>query len=118
MKQHLFSITKKDLDIDFFSGTGAGGQHRNKHQNCVRIHHRASGARATGQSNRERKANIREAFYGLANSPKFKIWHARMVNEAITGKTLDQIVDEAMALENLKIEFKENGQWVEPIHGQ
>ena len=33
-KELLFSVTKKDFSITWFSGTGAGGQYRNKHQNC------------------------------------------------------------------------------------
>ena len=39
MKKLLFSITKKDFKIDYFSGTGAGGQHRNRHKNCIRLTH-------------------------------------------------------------------------------
>ena len=31
------TIDEKDLKIDWFSGSGAGGQHRNKHQNCCRL---------------------------------------------------------------------------------
>jgi len=58
-KQLLFSVTKKDLEIEYFSGTGAGGQYRNKHQNCVRLKHPDSGAIVTGQSNRERSSNLR-----------------------------------------------------------
>ena len=27
MKELLFSVTKKDFDITYFSGKGAGGQH-------------------------------------------------------------------------------------------
>ena len=112
-KELLFSVTKKDLDINFFSGTGGGGQHRNKHQNCVRIRHSASGALVTGQSNKERRSNIREALYNLVKNPLFKVWHSRMVNEVFTGKTLEQVVDDSMVEDNLKIEVKESGKWVE-----
>lgn len=114
MRELLFSVTKKDLKIEFFSGTGAGGQYRNKHQNCVRIHHLDSGVIVTGQSQRDRSANIREAFSNLVKNPKFKIWHARIINEVLSGRTLEQIVEEAMKPENIKIEMKdEKGKWIE-----
>jgi len=32
-KEHLFSVTKKDIEITYYSGRGAGGQHRNRHKN-------------------------------------------------------------------------------------
>lgn len=60
------SWTKKDFKIDWFSGTGAGGQHRNKHQNCVRITHIESGITVTGQNHRERQRNFDDAFGRLA----------------------------------------------------
>lgn len=60
-------LTKKDFRVDWFSGTGGGGQYRNKHQNCCRITHIASGLVATGQSNRERPANQKEAFNRLVS---------------------------------------------------
>lgn len=59
-------LTKKDFRVEWFSGTGGGGQYRNKHQNCCRITHIETGFRATGQSNRERPANQKEAFTKLA----------------------------------------------------
>lgn len=59
-------FTKKDFRVDWFSGTGAGGQHRNKHMNCCRITHIATGLRATGQSHRDRPSNQAEAFEKLA----------------------------------------------------
>jgi protein subunit release factor B len=113
MKELLFSITKKDLNITFFSGTGAGGQYRNKHQNCVRIIHSESGAIATGQSSRDRQSNIKEALQGLVKNAKFRLWHNRKIQEVITKKTLDDIVDDLMIEENLKVEGKDNnGKWI------
>ena len=111
-KDLLFSITKKDLRIDYFSGRGAGGQNRNKNQNCVRLHHKDSGAIVTGQSHKERRSNIKEAFQNLVNSPKFKIWHSYKTMECIEGKTVEQKVDELLSSNNLKIEIQEDGKWV------
>lgn len=59
-------LTKKDFNLEWFSGTGAGGQHRNKHQNCCRITHIESGFVETGQNSRSRSTNQREAFTRLA----------------------------------------------------
>lgn len=114
MKKLLFSITKKDLKIDYFSGTGAGGQHRNKHQNCVRLYHKDSDVRVTGQKHRERQSNLRDAFNSLVNHYKFKLWHSRKVQEINSGITLDQLVDEQMKPENIKIEGKnDKNEWEE-----
>ncbi len=60
------SFRKKDFRIEWYSGSGAGGQHRNKHQNCCRITHIESGLRAQGTESRERSSNQRRAFWRLA----------------------------------------------------
>ena len=65
-KTPVFSATKKDFNVDWFSGQGAGGQKRNKTQNCCRITHTPSGLVATGQEHRTRPANQRDAFERLA----------------------------------------------------
>ena len=59
-------LTKKDFRLEWYSGSGAGGQHRNKHQNCCRIIHIESGLSAIGTSSRSRVTNQREAFNKLA----------------------------------------------------
>ncbi|RPI56457.1 MAG: hypothetical protein EHM49_00245 [Deltaproteobacteria bacterium] len=110
-RELLFSVTKKDLRIDYYSGTGAGGQYRNKHQNCVRITHSESGVVVTGQSNRDRQSNIREAFKNLASNQEFKLWLNRKADEVIQGKTLEELVAEMMLPENLKVEALVNGTW-------
>ena len=59
-------LTSKDFNLEWYSGTGAGGQHRNKHQNCCRITHIETGLSAVGTKSRERVSNQREAFTVLA----------------------------------------------------
>lgn len=54
--------TRKDFEITWFRGTGGGGQHRNKHPNCVRIKHIESGLMTTGQAERSRSQNFSAAF--------------------------------------------------------
>ena len=113
-RELLFSLTRKDFKIDYFSGTGSGGQYRNRHKNCVRLQHIETGIIVTGQSNRNRQANIKEAFNNLLNHPRFKLWFNRKINEKLSGKTVEQIVEEMMKDEYLKVEGKdEKGNWVE-----
>ena len=59
-------LTKKDFKIDWFSGTGPGGQNRNKTQNCCRITHIETGLRAQSTKHRDRVANQKDAFEKLA----------------------------------------------------
>lgn len=49
-----------DFRIEWFSGSGAGGQHRNKHQNSCRVHHIPTGLSEARQG-RERISNLRDA---------------------------------------------------------
>ena len=110
----LLSVTKQDLHIDYFSGKGAGGQHRNKHQNCVRLRHNDSGALATGQSHRERRSNMRESLHNLADHPKFKLWLSIRTNEIIDNKTIEEKVEAMMVASNMRIEVKDNhGRWID-----
>lgn len=113
MKELLFSVTKNDLEIDWFSGTGCGGQYRNKHQNCCRIRHKDSGAIATGQSQRDRVSNLKEAMENLTKSPKFKAWVKVRVGE-VTGEKADIEAKVDRAMRHLKFEVKdEAGNWEE-----
>jgi peptide chain release factor 1 len=50
-------MKEEDFEIQWFSGTGKGGQHRNKHQNCCRVIHKATGIRAHGTNSRSREDN-------------------------------------------------------------
>ena len=49
-----------DYRIEWYSGSGAGGQHRNKHQNSARVTHIPTGVVRTAQT-RKRESSLREA---------------------------------------------------------
>ena len=59
-------ISEHDLEIEWFSGTGAGGQYRNKHQNSCRITHIPTGIVATAQC-RSRENSYNEAMATIVN---------------------------------------------------
>lgn len=59
-------MTRKDFRVEWYSGSGAGGQHRNKHQNCCRITHLETGIQAVGTEGRSRTQNQTSAFLRLA----------------------------------------------------
>lgn len=55
---------EEDFKVEWFSGGGAGGQHRNKHQNCCRVTHIPSGLTEVRQG-RKRSANLSAALSAL-----------------------------------------------------
>ena len=58
------SFDTRDLKVEWFSGTGAGGQYRNKHQNSVRMTHIPSGLQEISQC-RSRTNSYNEALEKL-----------------------------------------------------
>jgi peptide chain release factor 1 len=54
------TINPRDLKIEWYSGTGAGGQYRNKHQNSCRITHIPTGTIAKSEC-RSRTNSLNEA---------------------------------------------------------
>jgi protein subunit release factor A len=55
-------VTEDQFIYEWFSGTGKGGQHRNKHQNCCRCIHEPTGITANGTGSRSREDNKRDAY--------------------------------------------------------
>lgn len=56
--------SEADFRIEWFSGSGAGGQHRNRHLNCARLIHIPTGLKQERQG-RSREANYRDAMAAL-----------------------------------------------------
>jgi protein subunit release factor B len=73
MKEHLFSVTKNDFEIQHFKGSGPGGQSRNKNSTAVRIKHKESGAIGESQEMKSQYQNKLKAFDRLVNSNLFQI---------------------------------------------
>lgn len=57
-------IEDSDFRVQWFSGTGKGGQHRNKHQNSCRVTHEPTGLTESRQG-RHREANLTQAMAAL-----------------------------------------------------
>jgi len=114
MKEKLFSVTKKDFEVQTFRSGGKGGQNQNKRDTGVRIIHKES--RATGESREERSQgqNKKLAFGRLVKSLTFKIWLNKKIFELTHDKKeIERQVDNDMKPNNLKIEYKDSGKWVE-----
>jgi peptide chain release factor 1 len=60
-------IRDQDLRIEWYSGTGAGGQYRNKHQNSCRITHIPTGITAKAEC-RSRTNSLEQARSALAKT--------------------------------------------------
>lgn len=102
-KELLFSVTKKDLDIQTFRAGGKGGQNQNKRDTGVRIIHSESGAVGESREHRGQLENKRTAFRRLVEHPKFKQWH-RVRCAEILGER-ERWIDDQMRSENLRIEY-------------
>lgn len=57
-------LKESDLKCEWFSGTGKGGQNRNKTQNCCRLTHLPTGLIKTAQF-RDRKSSYQNAYNEL-----------------------------------------------------
>lgn len=114
-KKLLFSVFKKDLRIDYYKGTGSGGQKKNKTENCCRITHIESGAVGKSEEGRSKKHNRKLALERMVMTEEFQKWHKIKVAEKLGVATkIEEEVNRLMNKENMVIEGKdENGLWVE-----
>ncbi len=109
-QQLLFSITKKDFEIQTFRAGGKGGQHQNKTETGVRIIHKISGARGEARDSRSQEMNRKNAFKRLVATKEFQKWLkieiARRTGELqIIEHQVEKWVNDQMQPENIKIEY-------------
>lgn len=112
MKTLLFSLTRKDFEIQTFRSGGKGGQNQNKVNSGVRIIHKASGATGEARDSRDQLSNKKAAFQRLLASTKYKIWMNKAVWEAEHKISVQDYVEKLLTPDKLKIEKQENGKWI------
>lgn len=112
MKEKINIASKKDFDISYFKGSGAGGQNRQKNATGVQLIHRESGAMGRCSESRSLIQNKKKAFENLIASPKFKLFLNKKLYEIQQGETMEQAVDREMSPENLEIQGKQDGKWI------
>jgi peptide chain release factor 1 len=72
-------VRDDDFRIEWYSGSGAGGQHRNKHQNSCRVTHIPTGVVRKAET-RHRESSYRDAMAALAKALQdeaLKVGHAK-----------------------------------------
>lgn len=113
-KELLFSITKKDFDIQTFRSGGKGGQHQNKTESGVRIIHRESGAVGESREERSQAQNKKNAFNRLVKSEKFKNFIKLKASKIVHDKeSIEEVVEKMMNDRYIKVEVVKNGLWKE-----
>jgi len=112
-RELLFSVTAVDCRWDYYRGSGAGGQHRNKTSSAVRCTHLASGAVGQAEDSRSQHENKQLAFVRMSETSEFKRWHQTETYRRL-GKLadIDQAVEQAMHERHLRVEGRVDGRWV------
>lgn len=102
----LFSVTRKDFEMQTFRSGGAGGQNQNKVNSGVRLIHKASGAVGEARNSRYQHQNKQAAFLRLIKSDKFQGWmKIETARRLGTLRDIEKIVDDLMRPENIKVEY-------------
>lgn len=109
----LFSVTVADCDLQTFTVSGAGGQHRDRAQTGVRLTHRASGAVGEARDSREQKRNKRAAFIRMTKTSTFRFWldqeRKRLQGEETAAERVQRDLEDP---DVTLVEVRRNGAWI------
>lgn len=127
-KEKNVLLDENDLKITWFSGTGKGGQHRNKHQNSCKVIHLPTGIVETRQG-RVRNTNLTEAknaiqkrvnnYYSEIKTSKITKYRKKQVGSGMRGdknftyRFQDGIVKNHQNGKTMKIKKYFNGNMLE-----
>ena len=112
VRKKLFSVGIADCNVQTFTVGGHGGSGKDTSNTGVRIVHPPSGAVGECQEERSQLTNKRIAMRRLGESKKFLVWARLRAAELQSGKSIDQLVDESMSPNNIKVEVRNSvGKW-------
>lgn len=111
-REKIFSLTNKDFKIDYYRGTGKGGQKRNKTSSACRITHMKTGISASCEDGRSQYQNKMTAFKRLCDNEKFKKWikieAMRKIGQLETKEQIEKRINEMLKRDllngNIKVE--------------
>lgn len=109
-REKVFTVTIKDCRVDTFTVGGAGGSGKDTSSTGVRITHQPSGAVGRAVESRSQGKNKALAFRRMGESKAFQAW-AKL--QASSQRSVESIVEEAMAPENIKVEYRDGKGWYE-----
>lgn len=109
-------VAVADCKIEWYSGSGAGGQHRNKHPNCARITHLPTGLVRTAQT-RSRANSQQLALAALEEALNQQALHTRATERqtqrvAQIGTTQEGERDRVWAFQRDRVEDGKTGRSV------
>lgn len=107
-----FSVKAEDCEWQYFRAGGKGGQKQNKTSSGARVIHHPSGARGESREERSQRQNRKLAWQRMVDSRRFRLYISQKLAE---GPTPEELVARDMMPENLKVEYRENGKWVEAV---
>lgn len=110
MREKILSVTLADCNVQTFRAGGPGGQKQNKTESGVRIIHRASGARGESREQRSQNQNKKIAFRRMVETKTFQAWLKMKLGKE---DHLRAEVERSMYPNKIKVEVRENNQWVE-----
>lgn len=110
-KRLLFSVRIEDCKVQTFTVQGPGGGGKDTSNTGVRVQHPPSGAAGVGTRHRSQHKNKLEAFKRMREDLKFRAWHKKVTAELMTGKTVEEAVNDAMTPDNLKVEVRTPKGW-------
>jgi protein subunit release factor A len=111
LRRKLFSVTIKDCRVDTFTVGGHGGAGKDTSNTGVRVSHLPSHAVGVSSDTRSQRKNKEAAFTRMAQTKEFQLWARLKAAELSTGKTVDELVEEDMRPEKLKVEVRTQKGW-------